>query len=68
MASRLTIQERKEIFLALVTLQDTRVSVSDSKQKVMADYNLTPKLLEQIVEEGTDKEWPPFDGVVSGRV
>lgn len=65
MANRYTVQERKEIFLALVTLQDTKMTVSDSKQQVIDKYGLTTKQLEQIIEEGTDKEWPPFDGAMS---
>jgi hypothetical protein len=65
MSSRHTVSERKEIFLALVTLQDGKMNVADSKQRIIDDYGLTAKQLEQIIEEGTDKEWPPFDGTLA---
>jgi hypothetical protein len=66
MAKRLTVQERKDIFLQLVTLQDSgKLSIGESKQQMIRDFEITESQLEQIIEEGTDKEWPPFDVIAT---
>lgn len=62
---RLTVQERKDIFLALVNAQDGgAVSVAESRQKISKDYEITDSQLRQIEEEGLEKEWPPLDEAV----
>jgi hypothetical protein len=64
-AKRLTLQQRREIFLALVTTQDARtMTVPESKQHVVREFDITDDQLEQIVEEGVEKEWPPLDQAV----
>jgi len=62
---RLSIQQRKEIFLALVTAQDTGLmTVGQSLQHIRQQYDLTDTQLRQIEEEGIDKDWPPLDEAI----
>lgn len=59
---RLTVQERKDIFHALVTAQDGGgVSVAESRQQMAKQFDISDAQLRQIEEEGLDKEWPPLD-------
>ena len=63
-ASRLTLRQRKDVFEALVTLQDThRVSVAESKKQVMEKFELSAEQMEAITEEGLENEW--LDEVLS---
>ncbi len=58
----LTVQERKNIFQALVSAQDLGgVTVVESKKKVAADFHITKEQLDLIEREGVDKDWPPLD-------
>ncbi len=59
---RLTLQQRKEIFRALVDTQDQNLmSVADSRQSVIRQYKISDIQLRQIEEEGSDKDWPPLN-------
>jgi hypothetical protein len=61
-AKRLTVSQRKEIFRALVMTQDSgAMSVSESIQHVIKQFDITEAQLRQIQEEGIEKEWPPLD-------
>ena len=60
-AKRLTIQQRKEIFRDLVLAQDGGMPVTDSKQFVAQKHRITDAQLNQIMEEGEEKDWPPLD-------
>ncbi|MBX7102488.1 MAG: hypothetical protein K1X57_00300 [Gemmataceae bacterium] len=62
---RLTLQQRKEIFSALVIAQDERMGVSESKQHVIRNFKISDVQLRQIEEEGIDKEWPPLNQVLA---
>jgi hypothetical protein len=62
---RLTVQQRKEIFRALVTIQDEGImSVGDSFRHVIKEFEITEAQLRQIQDEGIEKEWPPLDEAV----
>jgi hypothetical protein len=62
---RLTLQQRREIFHALVSTQDLgMMSVAESREHVCKQYALTDAQLRQIEEEGLDKEWPPLNEAV----
>ena len=64
-AKRLTVQQRKEIFLSLVTAQDRGdLSVPQTRQEVTKQFDITDAQLRQIEEEGLEKEWPPLDEAV----
>ncbi len=61
-AKTLTVQQRKSIFLTLVTAQDGGgVTVAESKKKVASQFHITKEQLDMIEREGVDKDWPPFD-------
>ena len=57
-SKKLPVQKRKDIFLALVAAQDTHtMSVGDTQRQVQLDFGITPSQLEEIIEEGVEKEW-----------
>jgi hypothetical protein len=61
---RLTLQQRREIFHALVTTQDVVMNVPRSRQIVTERFDITEPQLRQIEEEGLEKEWPPLSDAV----
>lgn len=62
---RMPIKQRKDIFLALVKLQDKgEMSTADSITHVSNEYKITEDQLRTIMDEGIDKEWPPLDEAV----
>jgi hypothetical protein len=64
-AKRLTLQQRREIFHALVTTQDLGLmSVAQSRDHVIKQFDITDAQLRQIEEEGLEKEWPPLNEAV----
>jgi hypothetical protein len=64
-AKRLTLQQRREIFHALVTTQDLGLmSVAQSRDHVSKQFDITDAQLRQIEEEGLEKEWPPLNEAV----
>jgi hypothetical protein len=61
-AKRLTAQQKKEVFHALVTTQDLGLmTVSQSVQHVAKQFEITEAQLRQIEDEGIDAEWPPLN-------
>ena len=61
-SKRLTAQQRQEIFHALVSTQDLGLmTVSQSVQHVMKQFDITEAQLRQIEDEGIEKEWPPLN-------
>jgi hypothetical protein len=64
-AKRLTIQQKKAIFHALVTTQDLGLmTVAESVQHVAKQFEITEAQLRQIEDEGIDAEWPPLNEAV----
>lgn len=64
-AKRLTTQQRQEIFHALVATQDLgAMSVAESVQHVVKQFDITEAQLRQIEDEGIDKEWPPLNEAI----
>jgi hypothetical protein len=62
MAKRLTVQQRREIFRALVTLQDQMpLNVRRTRELIMEQYQITSEQLKAIEDEGLEKEWPPLN-------
>lgn len=63
-AKRLTIQQRKEIFFALVLLQDQALmSNNEASQHIGKRFKIDDFQMQQIVDEGIDKDW--LDEVMS---
>ena len=61
-AKRLTIAQRQEVFHALVLIQDSGLmSVTESRQQVAKQFEITEALVRQIEDEGLEKEWPPLN-------
>jgi hypothetical protein len=57
-AKRLTIKQRKEIFLALVGLQDMGgMSNSEAMSDIEKQFRIDDAQLSQIIDEGIDKDW-----------
>jgi hypothetical protein len=64
-AKRLTLQQRQEVFHTLVSTQDLgEMSVSESRQHVGKQFELTDAQVRQIEDEGIEKEWPPLNEAV----
>jgi hypothetical protein len=62
---RLTTQQRQEIFHALVTTQDLGLmSVAESLQHIIKQFEITEPQIRQIQDEGIEKEWPPLNEAV----
>lgn len=59
---RLTLQQRREIFHALVTTQDQLPrNVRKSYELVTEQFDITDEQLKEIEDEGIEKEWPPLN-------
>lgn len=52
--------QRKEIFLALVEVQDQEVGVARSRRVIAERFGLTEGKVREIEQEGLDHEWPPL--------
>jgi hypothetical protein len=64
-AKRLTVQQRREIFHALVSTQDLgMMTVAQSREHVSKQFEITDAQLKQIEEEGIENEWPPLNQAV----
>ena len=61
---RLTMQQRQEIFHALVSTQDVVLNVRKSYQVVTEKFEISEAQLRQIEDEGLEKEWPPLSEAV----
>jgi len=59
-AKALTVQQRKSIFHALVSVQDAGTTVLESKKQVADQFRITKEQLDLIEKEGVDKDWPPL--------
>lgn len=51
---------RREVFAALVAVQDGGLSVTASREKVAAEQGISQQDLQKIEREGIDAGWPPF--------
>ena len=64
-AKRLTLAQRREIFHALVSTQDLGLmSVSESRQHVAKQFEITEAQVREIEEEGLENEWPPLNEAI----
>jgi hypothetical protein len=68
-AKRLNEKQRQEVFHALVTTQDLGLmSVSESRQHIEKQFEITDEQLKQIEEEGLENEWPPLNEAVQPTI
>lgn len=61
MSKRMPVDQRREIFHALVTAQDALHDVPRSREVVTKKFGITEDLLRQIEDEGIDQQWPPLE-------
>jgi DNA invertase Pin-like site-specific DNA recombinase len=52
--------ERKEVFLALVQVQDAGTNVAQSRKEVAQRFGISDRQVKRIEQEGVDGEWPPL--------
>ena len=57
---RCPIDRRREIFLALVELQDRDVPVAQSRKMIAERFQLSDSEVWLIEREGLDNNWPPL--------
>jgi hypothetical protein len=60
LAERCPEDQRREIFQALVELQDRDVPVAQSRKMIGERFGLTDAEVWQIEREGLDNNWPPL--------
>ena len=66
---RLSLQQRQEVFHALVTTQDLGLmSVGESRQHIEKQFEITDAQLKQIEDEGLENEWPPLNEAVQPHI
>ena len=58
--SRLSQEERMEIFLALVQAQDGEMTVPQSRKAVAERFGVSEQQVRQIEREGLEGNWSPL--------
>ena len=53
-------ERRREVFVALVQAQDSRLSVPESRRVTAERFSLSEDQVRRIEQEGLDGEWPPL--------
>lgn len=62
---RLTVKQKKEIFKALVDLQDLhQLTVPETIRQVAEQFGISEVEMRKIQEEGIEREWPPLEQAV----
>ena len=59
-SKRLSEDERKAVFLALVEAQDAGKGVVLARKEVAEKFAITDRELRRIEQEGIDHGWPPL--------
>jgi hypothetical protein len=59
-AQPISEERRREIFLALVDAQDRAMTVSESRQQVARQFEITELEVREIEREGLSSVWPPL--------
>jgi hypothetical protein len=57
---KLSVEERKAIFRALIEAQDGGQSVDGSRRAVAEQYKVSEETVKRVEKEGGDKDWPPL--------
>jgi len=66
-SKKLGVNNRKAIFLKLVELQDSGMSVRDSKNQIQESFGIEDDELQAIEDEGLENQWPPLAAVESTK-
>jgi hypothetical protein len=56
----LSLEQRMEVFLALVEAQDGRMTVPESRKATAERFGLSEQQVRRIEREGLDGDWPPL--------
>jgi hypothetical protein len=56
----LSVEQRMQVFAALVEAQDSKMSVPASRKAMAERFGLTERQVRTIEQEGLDGEWPPL--------
>jgi hypothetical protein len=56
----LSLEQRREVFLALVEAQDGHMTVPQSRKATAERFCLSEQQVRRIEQEGLDGEWPPL--------
>jgi hypothetical protein len=56
----LAVEERMQLFLALVEAQDARMTVAQSRKAVAERFGVTEEQVRHIEREDLDGNWPPL--------
>jgi len=57
----LTVERRKEIFAAVIDVQDRGTDPVESRVKVARKFRVSVADVQKIEEEGLNQEWPPLE-------
>ncbi len=60
MADRSTEEQRKEIFRALVELQDAGLATEPSRIRIADQFRISVPEVQHVEREGIAKNWPPL--------
>jgi hypothetical protein len=60
MNKTLSVDERMQVFRALVEAQDGGMAVAKSRTAVAEQFSLSEQQVRRIEQEGLDGEWPPL--------
>jgi hypothetical protein len=58
--SSTSLEQRMQIFRALVEAQDRKLNVRQSRKAVADEFGISEKTIKQIEDEGIDQQWPPL--------
>ncbi len=58
--NRLPEYTRKKVFRALVSAQDLKISVAESRKLMVERFKVTDGEVRQIETEGVENQWPPL--------
>jgi hypothetical protein len=56
----LSLEQRKEIFQALVEAQDNKMTVPQSRKATAQRFGLNEQQVRRVEQEGLDGQWPPL--------
>jgi hypothetical protein len=59
-AGPLPMEQRMELFQAVVEMQDQGIGTVLSRSRVAKRFGVTPWYVRQVEEEGLRAEWPPL--------
>ena len=57
---RLSEDERRAVFLALVAAQDAGMGVVQSREEVAERFGISDREVRRVEQEGLDAGWPPL--------